>query len=111
MNKQTNANKHSRRLLLAALLLSVASEQAFALPPCYSDKVIDTNGLLITLGSGQTFHNYPGTGRLTSVWLPLDKVTVCYLGGGAVEITNISRSNQTVKALRIYNFNFIRSGM
>jgi hypothetical protein len=110
MNKQTNAHQHSRRLLFAALLLSVAAGPAFALPPCYSDKVIDTNGLTITLGSGQSFHNYPGTGRLTSVWLPLDKVTVCYLGGAAVAITNISRNNETVKALRIYNFNLIRNG-
>ena len=104
MNKQTNATKHSGLFLLAVFLISVASQQAFALPPCYNDKVSNTNGLLITLKSGQTFRGYPGTGRLTSVWLPLDKVTVCYLGGSAVEITNKSKNNQTVKALRIYNY-------
>ena len=103
MNERTKAAKYPRLLLLAAVLLSVASAQAFAAPPCYSDKIINTNGMRIRLGSGQVFNGYPGTGRLTSVWLPLDKVTVCYLGGSAVAITNISRKNQTVKALRIYN--------
>jgi hypothetical protein len=103
MNERTKAAKYSRLLLLAAVLLSIASAQAIALPPCYSDKVINTNGLRIRLGSGQIFNGYPGTGHLTSMWLPLDKVTVCYLGGGAVKITNTSRKNQTIKALRIYN--------
>jgi hypothetical protein len=102
MNKRINAAKYTKLPLLAVFFLSVAFEQAFAVPPCYSDKIINTDGVRIRLGSGQTFKGYPGTGQITSTWLPLDKVTVCYLGGAAVEITNTSQKDQTVKALRIY---------
>ncbi len=67
--------------------------------PCRSDKVLNTNGVYIKLASGQIFQAYPGNGPALSAWLPLDKVTVCRIGGTGVRITNLSKQNSSVQAL------------
>lgn len=87
---------------LAVAAAPVAAQAQTSNLPCHADKILntDTGGAWIRMGSGQFFRVYPGGGRLVSSWLPLDKVTVCAIGGNAVTITNLSKKNQMVKALR-----------
>ncbi len=98
----------SRIFVIAGFVSALACGQTLAQnnansPVCYNDKMLNTNGLFIRTGSGAIFRSYPGSsGRLGS-WLPLDKISVCRIGGNAVEITNLSRKNQQVKALRQFN--------
>ncbi len=98
----------SRIFVIAGFVSALACGQALAQknansPVCYNDKMLNTNGLFIRTGSGAIFRSYPGSsGRLGS-WLPLDKISICRIGGNAVEITNLSRKNQQVKALRQFN--------
>jgi hypothetical protein len=98
----------SRILAIVGLVSALACGHAFAQanansPVCYNDKMLNTNGLFIRTGSGLVFQAYPGSGAKLSSWLPLDKISVCRIGGSAVEITNLSRKNQQVKALRKFN--------
>jgi hypothetical protein len=67
--------------------------------PCRADKVLNTNGVYIKLASGQVFQAYPGNGPALSGWLPLDKVSVCKIGGTGVQITNLSKNGASVNAL------------
>jgi hypothetical protein len=67
--------------------------------PCRPDKVLNTNGAYIKLASGQVFQAYPGSGPALSAWLPLDKVTVCKIGGTGVQITDLDKNGMSVKAL------------
>jgi hypothetical protein len=85
-----------------ALGVAGAQAQAAAAPHCRDDMVSDTNGVLISLGSGLAYEAYPGSQSILSTWMPLDKVTVCRIGGNAVHITNKSKRNQSVNALRIF---------
>ena len=87
-------------LIIAATIFGPALAQTNAnLPACYDDKVLNANGLMVRMGSGQIFQGYPGSaGRLAS-WLPLDKVKICPLGGSAYQITDLS-NNKQIKALR-----------
>ncbi len=94
------------KILIAVwLLFGLASAQAQTnpvTPPCRADKIDNASGRMIRLKSGQIFQGYPGSQRTTSTWTPLDKVSVCQIGGTAVTITNLSNRNQSIKALR-YN--------
>jgi hypothetical protein len=87
---------------LAVAAAPVAARAQTSNLPCNPDKILntDTGGAWIRMASGQYFKVYPGGNRLVVSWLPLDKVTVCALGGSAVSITNLSEKNQMVKALR-----------
>lgn len=89
----------ARFVLLAAVSLLILCGHAQA-QTCWNDKVRNSAGDVLALSSGQVFRVYPGASRITSMWLPLDKLTVCPIGGTAVEITNISQKNQQIKALR-----------
>jgi len=98
----------SRIFVIAGLGFALACGHAFAQtnansPVCYTDKVRTTNGSIITTGSGQIFKPYTGSSAKLSFWLPLDKISICRIGGSAVEITNLSRKNLQVKALRQFN--------
>ncbi len=98
----------SRIFVIAGLILAIGSSHAFAQSndssqACYNDNIINTNGRSIRTGSGLTFQSYPGSSATLSFWAPLDKITVCRLSGSAVEITNLSKKDQQVKALRKYN--------
>jgi len=95
----------SRIFLAAWLMLGISSasaENAKNLVPCWQDKILNSSGMVIDLRSGQNFQAYPGSGATISGWQPLDKVTVCGIGGIAVSITNSSRKYQSVKALRVF---------
>jgi len=85
-----------------ALGVAGAQAQASGKAHCRGDMVSDTSGLLISLNSGLAYEAYPGSEAKLDDWLPLDKVTVCRIGGDAVHITNASKRNQSIDALRIY---------
>jgi hypothetical protein len=94
-----------RMFLLAGLVLAFGCGEALAQsnppsPVCYNGKIVNTNGSKIRMDSGQVFQAYPGSNSKLSFWTPLDKVSICHIGGAAVEITNESKAGQSVKALR-----------
>jgi hypothetical protein len=103
--------KMTRICFAICLALGIASAQAQTMgqtamsqstgmsSPCRADKVLNTNGVYIKLASGQVFQAYPGNGPALSGWLPLDKVSVCKIGGTGVQITNLSKNGASVKAL------------
>lgn len=98
----------SRIFVIVGLVAALACGHAFAQnnassPVCYNDKVRTTNGSVITTASGQIFKPYTGSSARLSFWQPLDKISICRIGGSAVEITNLSRKIQQVKALRQLN--------
>ncbi len=97
----------SRIIIAAWLLLGAACAQAqpAVTAPCQDDKISNAAGLVIQLASGQDFQAYPGAQGVISGWLPLDRVSVCGIGGIAVKITNLSKKYQSVKALRIFPTN------
>ena len=59
----------------------------------------DHHGIAVNPASGQVFQAYPGNGPALSGWLPLDKVSVCKIGGTGVQITNLSKNGASVNAL------------
>lgn len=86
-------------LALAGLALpSLAA--AYTKEPCYKDRIRTSPGILLFLTSGLKYEVYPGDSRISSSWLPLDRLLVCQIGGAAVEITNLDRRNEQIKALR-----------
>jgi hypothetical protein len=103
----------NRFLLLALGLLSVAGASVAAAGaaaaqgtrnlPCNQDYigVADSSGNVIRLRSGQLFEVFPGQNRKVIFWQPLDKVTVCAIGGAASRITNLDpRKGGSVEAIR-----------
>ncbi len=94
----------SRMLIAAWLLLGITAAQAQSGEdtPCRPDKIINASGLLIALNSGLDYQAYPGAEGTISGWLPLDKVTVCGIGGISVKITNSTEKNESVKAVRLF---------
>lgn len=87
-------------LLAAATLWGPALAQTNPnLPACHEDKLLNSNGLMMRMGSGQVFQAYPGSGGKIAFWLPLDKVKLCPLGGSAYQITDLN-NNKQIKALR-----------
>jgi hypothetical protein len=87
-------------LLIAATICGPAMAQSNAnLPPCSNDQVLNTNGLMIRMGSGLIYQAYPGSSGRLSSWLPLDKLKICPLGGSAYKITDLN-NNKQVNALR-----------
>jgi hypothetical protein len=88
--------------LLLGIAAAQAQSQTAASQPCWQDKISNTNGIQIKLQSGLSYQAYPGSQSKLSSWLPLDKVQVCRLGGSAVQVTDLSKGGQSVKALRLY---------
>lgn len=87
-------------LLIAGTIFGPALAQSHSnLPACYNDQLINANGLMVRMGSGQVFQGYPGSAGRLANWLPLDKVKICYLGGSSYEITDLN-NNKLIKALR-----------
>ena len=90
--------------IFAGLIFALSCGQALAqsnatVPACYNDKISNSSGLMIRMQSGQIFQAYPGSAGKMASWLPLDKVQICYIGGSAVQITDLSSKKQ-IKALR-----------
>jgi hypothetical protein len=90
-------------ILLLGLTSACSVGRTAANTQCYADTVQTSPGLVMDLGSGQTYHVYPTDNHISMNWLPLDRLTVCPIGGSAVELTNISQKNQKVRAVRIFN--------
>jgi hypothetical protein len=91
-----------KNLFAAAFVGLLAAGAAQAARPCHADEiaVADSAGTRISMNSGQYFTVYPGEDANVKFWEPLDRVTVCELGGSAVRITDLSHRDQSVKALR-----------
>jgi hypothetical protein len=77
--------------------------QTAARTPCHADMVQTSSGPLLALSSGQTYQIFPTDIRSTAFWLPLDKLTVCPIGGSGVEITNLTAKTKPIRALQIFN--------
>ena len=90
-------------ILLLGLQAACSTGKPAAVTPCHSDTVQTSPGVILPLSSGQTYQVYPTDNHISMNWLPLDKLIVCPIGGGAVEITNSSERGERVKAMRIFN--------
>jgi len=86
-------------LLIASILLFPGAARAQT-PPCFNSTVSEASGMLLTVGTGWIFQVFPGDGMRTGTWLPLDRLSICPLGGAAYRITNTSRRGVAIKALR-----------
>jgi hypothetical protein len=60
-------------------------------------------GVILPLGSGQTYQVYPTDNTISMTWLPTDRLIVCPLGGAAVTITNTTEKNEKIRAVRIFD--------
>jgi hypothetical protein len=98
-------NRLAKCLLLVLLICQTACTlgQTAAQTPCHADMVQTSSGPLLGLSSGQTYQIFPTDIRSTAFWLPLDKLTVCPIGGSGVRITNLTAKTQPIRALRIFN--------
>lgn len=98
-----------RRFATTSLILLLGFQTACSLGqkaadvPCYSDTVQTSPGIFLALSSGQTYQVFPTDNRISMAWLPMDRLTVCQIGGAAVEITNTTEKDEKVRALRIFN--------
>ena len=98
-----------KRLAGAALGLLLCLETGCSLgksaadTSCHSDMVQTSPGVILPLSSGQLYQVYPTDNTVSMLWLPLDKLTVCPVGGSAVEITNHTAKDEKIKAVRIFN--------
>jgi hypothetical protein len=98
----------NRWAIITLLLLSVAETACSlgktpATAPCHADTVQTSPGVILPLGSGQTYQVYPTDNHISMNWLPTDQLIVCPIGGAAVEITNTSERGQKIRALQIFN--------
>jgi hypothetical protein len=92
--------------LMPWLILGCAhARSTAAAQPCRPDKILNTSAPLISLRSGQAFQAYPGSQGVMSNWAPLDKVSVCQIGGIAVSITNLTDKNASIRAVRVFPTN------
>jgi hypothetical protein len=89
--------------LLLSFETSCSSGHQAAAVPCHNDTVRTSPGVFLFLNTGQTYKVFPTDNRVAMVWLPRDKLTVCHIGGAAVEITNISKKSETVRAVRVFD--------
>ena len=96
-----------------ALLLFLSLEagcplgKTAAATPCHSDRVQTSPGVILPLSSGQTYQVYPTDNKISMMWLPADRLIVCPIGGGAVEITDRSAKNEQIRALQIFNLGWL----
>jgi hypothetical protein len=110
---ERRGRRRMKRFVGPALLLILSLEggcslgKTAATAPCHSDRVQTSPGVILPLSSGLTYQVYPTDNHISMLWLPLDRLTVCPIGGAAVEITNLSRKNERIRAVRIYNFNVL----
>ncbi len=87
------------RVILLVILLTAASTTAPLAQTCHTDKVSTSPGQLLFTLHGWKFKIFPGGSRITSSWLPLDRLKICRKGGTAYEITDLSQRNEKVEGL------------
>jgi hypothetical protein len=71
--------------------------------PCHADTVQTSPGLILALGSGQTYQVYPTDNMISMTWLPTDRLIVCPIGGAAVTMTNTTEKNEKIRAVQIFD--------
>jgi hypothetical protein len=102
-----------KRFAGAALLLLLSLEggcslgKTAAATPCHNDRVQTSPGVILPLSSGLLYQVYPTDNHISMMWLPQDRLTVCPIGGSAVAITNLSKKNEKIRAVRIFYPNLI----
>jgi len=105
--EMTTEKRLMKRWITASLILLLGFETACsmgrtaAVTPCHGDTVQTSPGLILPLSSGQTFQVYPTDNHISMMWLPMDKLTLCPIGGTGYEITNLSQKDEKVRAVRI----------
>jgi len=87
------------RAIFLALCLAVLNPVMANAQTCHTDSVSTSPGGYLFTTSGQKFKIWQGDTRISTTWLPLDKLNVCPKGGNAYEITNLSRKGQQVLGL------------
>jgi hypothetical protein len=102
-------NRWAVRALLLALGLETACSlgQPAAAVACHNDRVETSPGVILPLASGQTYQVYPTDNKISMMWLPADRLIVCPIGGGSVEITNRSAKNEKIRAAQIFNLGWL----
>jgi hypothetical protein len=98
-----------KRLAAISLILLLGSETACsggktaAATSCHADTVQTSPGVILPLSSGQTYQVYPTDNHISMNWLPMDRLAVCPIGGAAVEITNSTKKDEKIRAVRMFN--------
>src|SRR5271166_2480666 len=99
--------------MLKRLLLSVVEFIAFTLliagvslahaKSCEDDSLetVSDDGSILKMLSGQVFEVEAGDTIDTALWLPIDDVLVCEIGGSAVEIINTDENGEKASAQRL----------
>jgi hypothetical protein len=83
------------RYLLAAGLFLILTLNAATAATCRDDAVQEATSPYLIAKSGWTFKLFPGNDlRISGTWLPMDRLTICRLGGSAYEITNLDRHGE-----------------
>ena len=90
-------------ILLPGLLAGCAHGHTAAQAACYADAVQTSPGFFLPMASGRLFQVYPTDNQISMAWRPLDKVIICPIGGGAVEITNTTEKGAKVKAIQLFS--------
>ncbi len=88
-----------RALLILAVLLAPLVAAAQPQPVCRADRLIQANGRYLQTQTGHWYKLYPGQGWRTALWLPQDRLNICWIGANAYRITDLSMRNQSVQAL------------
>ncbi len=94
-------------LLLSGFETGCSLGRPAAAVPCHNDQVQTSPGMILPLASGQTYQVYPTDNKISMTWLPADRLVVCPIGGGAVEITDRSAKNEKIRALQIFNLGWV----
>jgi len=90
-----------KNLLLAAALLFPLAAQAQS-ARCFNTTIqdVDSAGTSLSIDAGWFFQVFPGQDPAVKFWEPLDKLTVCRIGGAAYTITDLGRRGAHVEAVR-----------
>jgi hypothetical protein len=103
----TRYDRSFKHLITTSLILLLGSSAACSMgrgaaeAPCHNDRVQTSPGLVLPLASGQIYQVYPTDNHISMNWRPLDKLLVCPIGGGSVEITNMTEKDEKVSAQRL----------
>ena len=88
-------------VFLLSLQTACSLGQRAADVPCHNDMVETSPGVILPLSSGQTYQVFPTDNHVSMMWQPLDKLSICPMGGTGVTITDLSDKNEKVRALYI----------
>jgi hypothetical protein len=98
------ADVQLKRLLeLIGLTLVIAGAPLAHAKSCEDDSLesVSDDGSILKMLSGQVFEVEAGDAIDTALWLPVDDVLVCEIGGSAVEIINTDENGEKASAQRL----------